>query len=305
MPSSLRRINLNHLTVLHELLQTCNVSRAAVNLHLGQSTVSGILAQLRDTFDDGLLVQSGRRMKRTRRAEELMEPLARALGEIESLVTNDEFDPLIAAGRFTIGTGLISILPRLTALLSSRAPNIHMQALTPVRDSFAQLISGELDMLVAPPGLVQRGDVEDAFLYSDRLMCLTARDNRSVRERLGKSAYSKTPHLAYRVDTDIPVAARFSLPGVPQPETVRAFVPSLPVLPFMIGASDCIGVVPRQIAVPLMAAAGVREVELSFKLPNQKMHLYWSRGKAHDPLQAFARALVMEVGASIQRFTGY
>lgn len=66
-----RGLDLNLLATLDRLLAERNVSRAADKLCLRRSATSGVLARLREYFDDELVVQIGRKMTLTARAEEL------------------------------------------------------------------------------------------------------------------------------------------------------------------------------------------------------------------------------------------
>ena len=56
-------LDLNLLVALDALLTHQNVTRAAEQLNLSQSALSGALARLREHFDDELVVSIGRRME--------------------------------------------------------------------------------------------------------------------------------------------------------------------------------------------------------------------------------------------------
>lgn len=89
-----KNLDLNLLVALDLLLKERNISRAAEKLHITQSAMSNALARLRDYFGDELLVQVGRRMELTPRAELLREPVRDILVRIESSVTaTPRFDP--------------------------------------------------------------------------------------------------------------------------------------------------------------------------------------------------------------------
>ncbi|MDX9875356.1 MAG: LysR family transcriptional regulator, partial [Spongiibacteraceae bacterium] len=69
------QLNLNLLVALDVLLEEQSITRAAERLHMTQSAASGVLARLRDYFQDELLVQVGRKMVPTPYARELAEPV--------------------------------------------------------------------------------------------------------------------------------------------------------------------------------------------------------------------------------------
>ena len=87
-------LDLNLLVALDALLTHQNVTRAAEQLNLSQSALSGALARLREHFDDELVVPIGRRMEPTPLARTLAEPLHEILLKTKSLVTaTPTFDP--------------------------------------------------------------------------------------------------------------------------------------------------------------------------------------------------------------------
>src|SRR5215470_1185154 len=74
LASRLRRVNLDLLPILHELLHTRSVTRTARSFGLTQPAVSRALRQLRAAFEDELLVSLGRNVHLTERAEALIVP---------------------------------------------------------------------------------------------------------------------------------------------------------------------------------------------------------------------------------------
>ena len=78
----IRTLDLNLLKTLDALLETRSVTAAAARLSLTQPTVSGMLARLREAFDDPLFVRAQRGIMPTPRAEALAAPLRHALHNI-------------------------------------------------------------------------------------------------------------------------------------------------------------------------------------------------------------------------------
>ena len=71
----LANINLNLLPALAALLRERNVSAAARRVGVSQSAMSGMLARLREYFDDPLIVPVGRRIELTPLADTLVAKL--------------------------------------------------------------------------------------------------------------------------------------------------------------------------------------------------------------------------------------
>ncbi len=70
----LRKVNLDLLPVLHELLRTRSVTRTAQSFNMTQPAVSRAWRQLRGALDDQILVSSGRNARLTDQAETLAGP---------------------------------------------------------------------------------------------------------------------------------------------------------------------------------------------------------------------------------------
>ena len=81
-----QNLDLNLLSALDKLLRLRSVSRAADEMSITQSAMSNALNRLRQYFDDPLLVQVGRKMVLTPRAEGLAGPVRDILVRIEATV---------------------------------------------------------------------------------------------------------------------------------------------------------------------------------------------------------------------------
>ena len=88
------RLDLNLLVALDALLTECSITKAAGRLNLSPSATSNALARLREYFDDELLVQVGRRMEPTPRAQVLLEAVRDVLVRVDSTIAiQPAFDP--------------------------------------------------------------------------------------------------------------------------------------------------------------------------------------------------------------------
>ncbi len=101
----LHGIDTNLIVALRALLAERNVTRAAKNVGLSQSSMSHALARLRAHFGDPLLVQVGRSMVLTERAKSLVGPVETAVSQLERVVLRGEpFDPARSKRTFRIMT---------------------------------------------------------------------------------------------------------------------------------------------------------------------------------------------------------
>ena len=93
---SLQTLDLNLLKAFSVLMDERNVSKAAERLAITQPAMSGVLARLRDSFDDPLFVRVQRDVVPTNRALELAPQVKKVLNEVEQLLQPPQFDPTTA-----------------------------------------------------------------------------------------------------------------------------------------------------------------------------------------------------------------
>ena len=170
-----QRIDLNLLVALDVLLAERNVTRAAERLHITQSATSGILARLRDYFDDPLLVQVGRDLQLTPLAESLVDQVRDIIVRVDStMATRPEFDPSEAKRHFVIITSdyvsrvlMADVLQR----ISGYTPGLTFE-LRPTSPVMTREIEhGKVDLLIAPAHLASP-DHPHTALFDDTYLSL-------------------------------------------------------------------------------------------------------------------------------------
>ncbi|MEM9188655.1 MAG: LysR family transcriptional regulator [Myxococcota bacterium] len=147
----LRGLDLNLLVTLRTLLRRKSVSRAAEALGQSQPAVSRALASLRATFDDPLLIRSGRGMVATPLGESLLRPVERSLAEIDGLLSLNAFDATQDARHFRLAMpsilGLV-FAPPWALHVETEAPHCTFQMLGIHEGTSAALLNGEIDLLI-------------------------------------------------------------------------------------------------------------------------------------------------------------
>src|SRR5919202_1020063 len=134
---NLRQINLNLLVALHALLVHRNVTRAADQVGLTQSAMSGELRRLRGLFGDELLVRIGREYHLTPLAEELAPPVAEIIAAVEQTFSRRlSFEPRTDQRSFSIAMtdyAMLVLMQPLLLRLAREAPRValHIHPLQP------------------------------------------------------------------------------------------------------------------------------------------------------------------------------
>jgi DNA-binding transcriptional LysR family regulator len=151
--TQLNRFDLNLLVVFEAVYAERGISRAAERLNLTQSAVSHALGRMREHLGDPLFTRSGHDMQPTAYAGKLIEPIRRALAEIEgTMKTLDRFDAASSSRHFYIGVRGYTesvILPPLFRALRQQGPKLTLTTVRHNRASLAKLFNaGAIDLAV-------------------------------------------------------------------------------------------------------------------------------------------------------------
>lgn len=190
--------DLNLLVIFEAILRERSVTKAGERLGLSQPAMSHALNRLRWMLKDQLFVRTPEGMSPTPRAEQLAQPVRRALVELELALEPEEFNPEQAERRFTIAVNnyaAVVLAARIAAKCAASAPNIRL-SLRP---------SGTLDL----ENLLDRGELDVAIttidaaadrfvsrtLIEDRYVAVVRRDHPVTRRTLDVETFAALPHL--------------------------------------------------------------------------------------------------------------
>jgi len=166
--------DLNLLRVLAVLLEEKSVTGAGRRLGVSQSAVSHKLRQLRERFDDPLLVASRGGLVPTRRALAVGAAVGSAVRDLEAAARlGDSFEPARSTRAFTIAASdywEAGAAPLLLARFAVEAPLVDLRVVSAGPRLMRQLEDGDIDCATGP-----------AFRYAFETP--TLRRTRLVRER--------------------------------------------------------------------------------------------------------------------------
>jgi DNA-binding transcriptional LysR family regulator len=247
------KLDLNLLVSLDVLLAEGNVTRAAKRLGLSQPALSAQLKQLRESFDDPLLIPAPRGMTPTSRAEALREPLRETLAQIHALTAAARpFDPASAGQTFRIvaSDAIHQVASALLAVrLGQRAPGCRIALLSyDGARTQEQMAAGEIDLWLGarssvPPNLRAR------ILYEEHFLCVMRRDHPLAAGPLDLDRFCALEHVLVS-----PTGGGFhgivdeSLAAVGRRRRVTVSVNSFLLVPAVIAESELIATVPARLA---------------------------------------------------------
>lgn len=289
--SQLRRVNLNRLPVLWELLRCRNVSVAATNLGLTQSTVSAALKDLRDQFEDELLVASGRELVLTDRAQELVPRLRATLELVGALMFDQPYNPSEDRGTFRIATAdYVSalLLPEVAHDLAAQAPHAMVQVLHPSIQVAKDLKLGIVDLIIGPEQMIDwiGARTQEQFYcletcFVDSLIGICPHGEAGHLTDL--NSYLKRPHAAIHIHRELPASLEYDILLSQQIRQHNRFlVPSFALLPMLVEQAGLISVIPKSIAQQFAPRYRFEMFEPPVPFPPLTLKLLWARARQND-----------------------
>ena len=191
------RLDLNLLVALDALLTERSITKAAERLNLSPSATSNALARLRDYFDDELLVQVGRRMEPTPRAQALAESVRDVLVRVDATIASQPaFEPSKTDRVFRIFVSdytQMVFVPHVMALAGEARCSARFDFLPQVSNPGRSLERGEADLLIIPRDFMSPDHPQET-LYSEDFVCVIWRDGPLARGELTVDRYLAAGH---------------------------------------------------------------------------------------------------------------
>jgi DNA-binding transcriptional LysR family regulator len=302
----LNKLDLNQLVVLDAILSERSVKRAAERLFLSPPAASCALSRLRDYFKDELLVQIGKTMVLTPKAETMQKPVRDVLLQIQAITTMDPaFDPATSTRKITIEASDYVMNVFLAQVLKEawhEAPQMQFDLRLIGTHSHSDLENGEVDMLIGPDFFASPGHPSE-LLFRDTWSCLTWVGNTDVQKDLSMDAYLGLGHVIIEWGTgrlgrlttsDERVAVK---EGLVRRKEVMA--PNFTVVPQMLLGTRRIATVQTRLANLLALSYPLKVLTCPLPMPALAETLQWHKYQEHDPAITWFRHLLRRVADTL------
>lgn len=294
------RLDLNLLVALDVLLAERNVTIAADRLCLSQSAMSGALGRLREYFDDELLINTGRKMVLTARAESLVTPVRNVLLQIKTTITTTpEFVPAESDRHFSIVMSDYSLDVMLAGALqaiSAQAPNLTFE-ISPIGDRpIAQLESREIDLLITIDQAVSEQHPK-TVLFRDDYVVIAWDQNSLVKDGIDLDLYCQLGHVTVQFGkARLPTLEEFFLQTLKIKRHIEMLAPSFSSVPSLIVGTNRIATVHRRMAIKAAANLPLKLFPVPVEMPPVTQVVQWHTSAGDDlalmwvikEIQAFA-----------------
>ena len=181
------RLDIRSLRILKFLLESKSVSKTAEHIELSQPATSRIVARLRKTLGDPLLVRTNNGYGLTTRAQQLYPKLIVALESMNTLFEVDDFDISNIETSIRIAStdyGLVSVIRDLYPQLLSCAPGLDIELNNFTPETFSLIERGELDLALFANFEIP-GDFHYRILFEENYSILV-NDKHPLLKQLGK-----------------------------------------------------------------------------------------------------------------------
>lgn len=292
------------LQAILTIIQEGTITRAARRLGTTQSALSYHLDRMRKRFDDALFVRVGHQMSPTPLAQRLADPATRIMRILETeVVTLARFDPATTTREFRIGVneiGAITLIPPLVQVLAQRAPNATVTPMRVDASSVTSLLdNGDLDLAAGHFVDVERRLIQQ-LLYRREYVCVARIGHPTVGEAITIQQFQQTPLVWTSTSPQTMSWVDTKLHRDSDARAVRMITHHFAAVPFIVGASDFISLVPCEIYEMFRHITPIKSVRLPLKAPRIEIHQYWHPRLAGDPELKFFRELVYEVAQDMQ-----
>jgi len=297
------KLDLNLLVALDALLTERSITRAAERVHLSQSAMSNALGRLRDYFEDDLLVQVGRHMELTPRAEVLQEAVRDVLVRIDtSIAAQPSFDCSKSDREFKLFVSDYSmdvLIPHALALAARQHSTVRFQLLPQVENPARALERGEADMLVIPKAYCS-ADHPTEVLFNDGFLCVVWNESSHARAGMSFERYAGAGHAVMQpYETDQPAFESWFVQRYGLSRRIEVTTYSFAVLPFLVVGTERVATVHAMLAKRMQAAAPVTLLPVPLPMPPLEQAMQWHRHRTRDPGLVWLRELMQRAAGAM------
>lgn len=297
-----KRLDLNLLVALDVLLDERSITRAAKRLNLSQSATSGVLARLREYFEDELLTQVGRNMAMTPLAESLAGPVRSVLLQIQSTIeTKPAFIPEESTRHFRVIASdypTSVLLADVTRQLSLLAPKITVEIMAPNDTPLEQLDRGEVDLLILPERYIM-AEHPSEVLFEDTFSCVVWASNTLVKDRITLDQYTSLGHVVTLWGSQrLPGQLELFLTSADISRHIEVSVGNFNALPQLLIGTNRIATMHTRLARMFANYFPLRLLAPPMEMSGIVMKMQWHKFFDSDPAHIWFRNLVGSVAKS-------
>ncbi|AKJ66992.1 LysR family transcriptional regulator [Pandoraea thiooxydans] len=292
------KIDLNLLRVFQAILEERSLTHAGYRLGLSQPAISYALGRLRTLFDDPLFVRIPNGMAPTPTAEQLAQPVGRALAAVrEALRHAEHFDAGSSTRTFRLSMSDIGeqvFLPPLCEKLQQVAPFLQLEAeQIPVTKVEEALRLGQLDFAVGNlPAL--KSVTRYALLFHEAYVCMTRKRAGLPQRSLSAQRFLELSHIAVSSSESSHRTIDDSLRAAGLHRRIALRVPHFTVIPQILQRTDWMVTLPRRVARHFNEHRQFAVYPLPVAIPEVEVTVHWHESFDNDDGNRWLREQIID-----------
>ncbi len=292
----LDNFDLNLLVAFDVLMQEHSVTKAASRLNITQSAMSASLKRLRESFQDDILAQHGKRLIPTPFALSMQPEVAQTIFQLRALIARQgRFDPADTERHFRIAASdfiTTVLLVPLVNTLAAEAPGVTFTFELPGPTSQVALANGELDLLLTPENFVHP-DHPFELVFEESHVVVGWTGNPLSERTLTKHDFTKAGHVAVTVGRQFTFAEEwFRSQGIERRIEVRA--PSFIQAPFLVPGTMRLCVMHERLARFMAERLPLHILDTPFDIPPMREMMQFHATREADPGLLWLRNRIAE-----------
>ncbi len=297
-----KKLDLNLLVALDHMLEHRSVTEAAGRMFMSQSAMSNALTRLRTYFDDPLLVQVGRRMELTPRAEALRPAIRDVLVRVEAAIDRGpQFEPDQSDRTFNLllsDYSLRVLMPTMFRLADDQNATVRFNLRAQEIAPYNQIERGEVDLLIAPEPFVSP-DHPSTLLYEDRYVVVAWAKGKYGTGPMDSRAYEAAGHVVMVPPQQAQTVDGRLIAGGGLTRRVEATTFSFASLPYLITGTNRIATVHGRLAALMKNEADLVSYPLPVEAPPLRQMIQWHMLRDGDPGLSWLRDLALASAATL------
>lgn len=294
------RLDLNLLLALDALLEEQNITRAAARVNVSQSAMSGMLARLREFFEDDLLAAVGRNMELTVLGRQLVGPVRDLILHVHATVgMRVTFDPARETRCMKIMVSDYAtevFLNKVVARVLRDAPNMTLDLVPLADDAAEKLRRGENDFLIIPRHFLDP-EHPQRLLFEDHYCAVIWEGNTQVGDTLDAATYERLPHIAPMLGRPrSPTMEELLLKAQNVNRRIRVITADFTSMATALVGTDLVATMHARLALACARRLPIRVLPLPYALPPMAECVQWHRFQENDPCHIWLRGIMLEVG---------
>jgi DNA-binding transcriptional LysR family regulator len=298
------KLDLNLLVALDALLSEQSISRAGEKIHLSQSAMSNALARLREYFEDELLVQVGRKMEPTPRAEALRDHVRDILVRIDATVAaQPEFVPAEANRLFRMFVSdytMTTLMPHLFKLAYQQAPGIRFDLRPQIAYPHRVLERGEADLLIIPKEYCS-ADHPAEVLLEETFCCVLWDQSPLAQGEMTRERYMAAGHVVVQVGDGQTALEDWFMQRLGIVRRVEASTYSFISPAYLLAGTDRIATMHRRLAIEASRSLPIVLRDVPVAVPTMEQAIQWHKHRTSDPGLTWLRGLLKAAVAAMDK----